>query len=54
MKPESLLSRLSDLSHLSNVSYQAEKPEFTGSQFFKESNILALNPTAQLKPPKQE
>lgn len=38
MKSESLLSQLSNMSsQLSNVSYRAEKKEYTGSEFFRDS-----------------
>lgn len=43
MKSESLLSARSNLSQLSNVSYRAEKQEYCGSQFFKESLPFAFN-----------
>ena len=43
IKSDSLLSQLSSLSQLSNISYRGIAPNFHGSQIFKESLLPGQN-----------
>ena len=56
MKEDSLLSQLSNLSRLSNVSYRGPAPNFNNSQILKDSGIAGhgQNLSASTGVPKQE